>query len=98
MKDKTVISYKQMKFARIVETVMENALIFMLIFGISLILAAASLWFSKDPRKSPLLGRVSGIEKMGKTGARKIAREISGCVAAAGLAIVIYCAVSLLSI
>ena len=77
---------------------MENALIFMLIFGIALLLAAASLWFSKDPRQSPLMGRVAGIEKMGKAEAQKIAREIGGCVAAVGLAIVIYCAISLLGI
>ena len=77
---------------------MENAIIFMLIFGIALLLAAASLWFSKDPRQSPLMGRVAGIEKMGKTRAQEIAREIAGCVAAVGLAIVIYCTISLLGI
>ena len=38
------------------------------------------------------------VDRSGAYMARKIAREISGCVAAAGLAIVIYCAVSLLSI
>ncbi len=77
---------------------MENALIFMLIFGIVLLLAAAGLWFSKDPRQSPLLGRVAGIEKMGKAKAQKIAREIAGCVAAVGLAIVLYCLISLLGV
>lgn len=76
---------------------MENALIFILIFGLALLLTAAGLWFSKDPRKSPFLARVAGIEKMGKAEAQKIAREIAGCVAAVGLAIVIYCAISLLS-
>lgn len=75
---------------------MENALIFMIIFGLALLLAAASLWFSKDPRKSPLMGRVAGSEKMGKKEARKIAREIAGCVTAIGLALIIYCAISLL--
>ncbi len=77
---------------------MENALIFMLIFGIVLLLAAAGLWFSRDPRQSPLLGRVAGIEKMGKAKAQKIAREIAGCVAAVGLAIVLYCLISLLGV
>lgn len=75
---------------------MENALIFMIIFGAALLLAAASLAFSKDPRKSPLLGRVVGIEKMEKDKARKIALEVAGCVAAVGLALVIYCSVALL--
>ena len=75
---------------------MENALIFMIIFGAALLLAAASLAFSKDPRKSLLLGRVVGIEKMGKDRARIIALEVAGCVAAVGLALVIYCSVALL--
>ena len=45
---------------------MENAFIFLLIFGVLLLLTAAGLAFSKDPRQSPLLGRVVGIEKMSK--------------------------------
>ena len=75
---------------------MENAFIFMIIFGLALLLAAASLWFSKDPRKSPLMGRVTESEKMKKDQARKTAREIAACVAAIGLAIIVYCAVGLL--
>ena len=75
---------------------MENAFISLLIFGVLLLLSAAGLAFSKDPRQSPLLGRVVGIEKMSKDQARKLAREIAGCVAAAGLALVIYCVIGLL--
>lgn len=75
---------------------MENAFILFLIFGVLLLLAAASLAFSKDPRQLPLLGRVVGIEKMSREKARKLAREIAGCVAAVGLALVIYCVIGLL--
>jgi hypothetical protein len=74
---------------------MENAFIFLLIFGGLLLLTAAGLAFSKDPRQSPLLGRVVGIEKMSKEQARKLAREVAGCVAAVGLALVIYCVIGL---
>jgi hypothetical protein len=74
---------------------MENAFIFLLIFGVLLLLTAAGLAFSKDPRQSPLLGRVVGIEKMSKEQARKLAREVAGCVAAVGLALVIYCVIGL---
>ena len=74
---------------------MENAFILFIIFGAALILAAASLILSKDPRKSPLLGKVAGIEKMEIGSARKIAREIAGCVAAVGLALIIYCLIGL---
>ena len=54
---------------------MENAFIFLLIFGVLLLLTAAGLAFSKDPRQSPL---------------------VAGCVAAVGLALVIYCVIGLL--
>ena len=67
---------------------MENAFIFLLIFGVLLLLTAAGLAFSKDPRQSPL-------EKMSKEQARKLAREVAGCVAAVGLALVIYCVIGL---
>ena len=93
---------------------MENAFIFLLIFGVlllltaaglafskdprqsPLLLTAAGLAFSKDPRQSPLLGRVVGIEKMSKEQARKLAREVAGCVAAVGLALVVYCVIGLI--
>ena len=54
---------------------MENAFIFLLIFGVLLLLTAAGLAFSQ---------------------ARKLAREVAGCVAAVGLALVIYCVIGLL--
>ncbi len=76
---------------------MHYAFVFMMIFGAALLLAAASLAFSKDPRKSPLLSRTAGIEKMGKDRARKTAREIAAAVAGVGLAIIIYCAIGLIS-
>ena len=56
---------------------MENAFIFLLIFGVLLLLTAAGLAFSKDEQ------------------ARKLAREVAGCVAAVGLALVIYCVIGL---
>ena len=74
---------------------MENVFIFFLIFGIALLLAASSLFFSKDPGNSPLLGRVTGIDKKRKESARKTAHEIAGCVAAVGLAIIIYCVIGI---
>lgn len=74
---------------------MENAFILLLIFGVLLLLTAAGLAFSKDPRQSPFLGRTAGIEKMSKEEARKHAREVAGCVAAVGLALVIYCVIGL---
>ncbi len=75
---------------------MREALIFMMIFGAVLLLAAARLWFSRDPGKSILLARVPGIEKMPKEKARKIAREVGAPVAGVGIAIILYCAVSLI--
>ena len=71
---------------------MENAFIFLLIFGVLLLLAAASLAFSKDPRKSPFMARVheKNLEQ-----AKKTAREVAGCVAAVGLALIIYCVIGL---
>ena len=76
---------------------MHYALLFMMIFGAALLLAAAGLAFSKDPRDSFLLARVPGLKKMGKDRARKTAREIAAAVAGVGLAILIYCAVGIYS-
>ena len=58
---------------------MENAFIFLLIFGVLLLLTAAGLAFSKESKEQ----------------ARKLAREVAGCVAAVGLALVIYCVIGL---
>ena len=73
---------------------MHYAFIFLLIFGCLLLLAAASLWFSKDPRNSLFFARVQG--KPGKEEARKTARQIAAGVAGAGLAIIVYCVVGLI--
>ena len=73
---------------------MHYAFIFLLIFGCLLLLAAASLWFSKDPRNSLFFARVQG--KPGKEEARRTARQIAAGVAGAGLAIIIYCVIGLI--
>ena len=73
---------------------MEYAFVFLIIFGVALLLAAASLAFSKDPRKSPFMARLS--DKTSLAEAKKTAREVAGCVAAVGLALIIYCAIGLL--
>lgn len=73
---------------------MHYAFIFLLIFGCLLLLAAASLWFSKDPRNSMFFARVQG--KPGKEEARRTARQIAAGVAGAGLAIIVYCLVGLI--
>ncbi|MCR5135699.1 MAG: hypothetical protein K6C12_01175 [Oscillospiraceae bacterium] len=75
---------------------MQNAFIFLMIFGAALLLTAACIAFSKDPRQSPFLGRSVGIEKKSKEEARKQAREVAGCVAAVGLALVIYCLIGII--
>ena len=67
---------------------MHYAFIFLLIFGCLLLLAAASLWFSKDPRENVFFARVQG--KPGKEEARRTARQIAAAVAGVGLAIIIY--------
>ena len=73
---------------------MHYAFVFLLIFGCLLLLAAASLWFSKDPRNSLFFARVQG--KPGKEEARRTARQIAAGVAGAGLAIIIYCVIGLI--
>ena len=71
---------------------MEEACIFMMIFGAALLLAALRLCLAKDPRKSVLLAKVQGVEKMPLSKARKLAFEIGAAVGGVGLALVIYCA------
>ncbi len=73
---------------------MENAFIFLMIFGAALLLAAASLAFSKDPRKSVFFARMRGDYSLPE--AKKAAREIAVCLAGVGLAIIVYCAVGLI--
>ncbi len=68
---------------------MHYAFVFLLIFGVLILLAAASLWFSKDPRQSVFFARVHGNQSKEK--ARKTAREIAVALAGVGMAIVIYC-------
>lgn len=73
---------------------MEYAFVFLIIFGVALLLASAGLAFSKDPRKSFLMARTP--QKMGLKEAKKTAREIAGCVAAVGLALIVYCTIALI--
>ncbi len=56
---------------------MEYAFVFLIIFGAALLLTAACLAFSKDPRKSPLMARTS--QKMGlKEAKRKLRGRLPG--------------------
>ena len=73
---------------------MRNAFLFLLIFGAALLLAAVSLWFSRDPRNSVFFARVQG--RMSRETARKTAKEIAGAVAGVGLAIIFYCVIGLI--
>lgn len=73
---------------------MENAFIFLMIFGVLLLLAAASLFFSKDPRKSVFFARMHG--RYSIDAAKKAAGTIAGCVAGVGLAVIVYCVIGLI--
>ena len=77
-----------------VPVAMKNAFLFLLIFGALLLLAAVSLWFSRDPRNSVFFARVWG--DMGREKARKTAKEIAAAVAGVGLAIILYCVIGLI--
>ncbi len=74
---------------------MENAYKFLIIFGVLLLLAAASLFFSKDPRNSVFFARMHG--KFSREEAGKTARTIAGCVAGVGLAVILYCVIGLIT-
>jgi len=63
--------------------------IFMLIFSLVLFVAAAALYFSRDPRNSPLLFRVYGLKRMSKTDAVLKAKDIARGVALSAAAILI---------
>lgn len=68
---------------------MKYAFIFLLIFGVLIILAGCSLFFSKDPRNSVFFARVHG--ETSKREARKTAKVIASALFGIGAAIVIYC-------
>ena len=68
---------------------MKYAFIFLLIFGVLIILAGCSLFFSKDPRNSIFFARAQG--EPTKKEAQKIAKEIATALFGVGAAIVIYC-------
>ena len=59
------------------------AYLFMLIFAAALFLVAASLYFSKDPRKSMWLPGTGGSGKMSKAAAVRLARQTARGVALA---------------
>lgn len=67
---------------------MKYAFIFLLIFGVLIILAGCSLFFSKDPRNSVFFARV---HEESKREARKTAKVIASALFGVGAAIVIYC-------
>ena len=73
-----------------------EALMFFMIFGMALLLAAGFLSASKDPRESILLAREYTLQKMTKKGARVQARRIAGIVAAIGLVIILVCGMGIL--
>ena len=70
--------------------------ILLLIFGAVLLLAAASLWFSKDPKNSILMARVAGAKKMPPEKVKAISRQIASAVFGVALAIILFCIVKLI--
>ncbi len=73
-----------------------EAMIFMMIFGAALLLAAGILAIEKDPRQSILLYKVMGIEKMSIEDARKKARQIAKIVAIIGGGMILVFGIALL--
>lgn len=73
---------------------MKYAFILFLIFGVLIILAGCSLFFSKDPRHSIFFARVHG--KRSREDAQKTAKEIAAALFGVGAAIVIYCIIGLI--
>ena len=67
-----------------------EAMIFMMIFGAALLLAAGLLALTKDPKNSILMARVRGLEKMSHEEALKIAHKIAGGVAIVGAALIVF--------
>ncbi len=70
--------------------------ILFLIFGAALLLAAASLWFSKDPRNSILMARVAGLKKMSLEKAKQTGRQIASALIGVGLALILISAIKLI--
>ena len=66
-----------------------EAMILMMIFGAALLLAAGILAIEKDPRRSILLAKVRGLEKMSIEDAKKKARQIAKIVAIIGGAMIL---------
>lgn len=73
---------------------MREPLIFLIIFGVLLLLAAMRLRYVRDPRNSILFSRVSG--KLSLQEAQNLAKKMSMGVFAVGAAIVISCTIGLL--
>ena len=70
-----------------------EAYLFMLIFAAVLFLVAASLYFSKDPRKSVWLADRDGSRKMSKADASRQAKQIARGVALVALVITVGCGI-----
>ena len=69
---------------------MKEASIFLIIFGVLIVLAAIRLYTAKDPRKSMLTGRIAGIEKMSMEKAKELSRNLAWCLGGVGLAIIVF--------
>lgn len=65
------------------------AMLFMMIFGVALLLAAGLLVIQKDPRYSIMLAKVRGLKNKTPEEARAIARNIAKYVAIVGLVITV---------
>lgn len=68
-----------------------EAMIFLMIFGVCLLLTAFLLFLSKDPRQSPFLGRVQGLDDMTIEEAKRTARGSARIVAVVGVALIVIC-------
>ena len=73
---------------------MKYAFLFLLLFGVLIILAGCSLFFSRDPRQSVFFARIRGKQSLEE--AKKTAKEIAIALFGVGTAIVVYCAVGYL--
>ena len=62
-----------------------EAMIFMVIFGVALLLTAAWLAFAKDPRHFVLLYKVQGLSSMPREKSREKARQLAKVVAVIGV-------------
>ena len=59
-----------------------ETMVFMMIFGAALLLAAGSMVLSKDPRNSILLYKVQGLKSMPREQAKVLAEKIAKITAA----------------